>query len=188
MPSNTEAVNQALEKYRAYLETLTFIQIDPRLRGKFGWSDIIQVTLIEASRILERIQAMDSQGQKRLLCHMLVNNLRDVIERWRTEARNIGRERSLDDAAEQSSYRLREWIADEESTLITKLIEHESKLRVLAALSQLPEREREALVLQQYHGRKLAEIAEHLGCTVNAVAGLQARGRAHLRKLLGDLE
>ena len=53
MPRNTDAVNQALEKYSAYLETLTLIQIDPRLRGKFGWSDVIQGTLIEASRDLE---------------------------------------------------------------------------------------------------------------------------------------
>jgi hypothetical protein len=29
-----DAVNQALEEFRAYLETLTCIQIDPRLRGQ----------------------------------------------------------------------------------------------------------------------------------------------------------
>jgi hypothetical protein len=33
MPSNAEAVNQALREFRAYLETLSFIQLDPRLRG-----------------------------------------------------------------------------------------------------------------------------------------------------------
>jgi RNA polymerase sigma-70 factor (subfamily 1) len=188
MPSNTEAVNKALEMFRGYLETLTFIQIDPRLRGKFGWSDVIQGTLIEASRTLERIEAMDPEDQKRLLRHMLVNNLRDEIDRWRTEGRNVGREQSLDEAADQSSCRLRDWIIAEESTAREKLIEEERKLRVLAALSELPEREREALTLQQYHGWKLAQIAEHLGCTTNAVAGLQAHGRARLRELLGDLE
>jgi RNA polymerase sigma-70 factor (subfamily 1) len=188
VPSNTDAVNQALERYRAYLETLTLIQIDPRLRGKFGWSDVIQGTLIEASRDLERIEAMDPEDQKRLLRRMLLNNLRDEIDRWRTKRRNVGREWSLDEAAEASSRRVCGVLAAEESTPSKKLIKQEEALRVLEALSQLPEREREALTLQQYHDWKLAQIAEHLGCTTNAVAGLQARGRARLRKLLSDLE
>jgi RNA polymerase sigma-70 factor (subfamily 1) len=188
VPSNTQAVNQALEKYRAYLETLTFIQIDPRLWGKFGWSDIIQKTLIEATRALESIEAMDPEDQRRMLRRMLLNNLRDEIAHWRTKGHDVGRERSLDEAAEQSSSRVGASIAAEESTPSEKLMEQERKLRVLVALSQLPAREREALTLQQYHDWKLTQIAEHLGCTTNAVAGLQARGRARLRKLLGDLE
>jgi RNA polymerase sigma-70 factor (subfamily 1) len=188
VPANTGAVNQALEKYRAYLETLTHIQVDPRLRGKFGLSDIIQNTLLEASNTPERIAAMDSAAQKRWLRCMLLNNLKDEIERYFTKGRNVRRERSLDEAAEESSRRVCGVLAAEESTPSEKLIKQEEALRVLEALSQLPERERESLVLQQYHGWKLAQIAEHLGCTTNAVAGLQARGRARLRELLSDLE
>src|SRR6516162_7553304 len=40
-----EAVNLALEEYRAYLETLKNIHIYPRFRQKFGMSDIVQITL-----------------------------------------------------------------------------------------------------------------------------------------------
>ena len=188
MPANTCAVNQALEKYRAYLETLTFIQIDPRLRSKFGLSDIIQVTLDEATGTVERIEAMDPEVQKRWLRRMLLNNLKDEIDHWHAQGYNVGRERSLDEAAEQSSRRLGDSIAAEESTPSEKLIKHEKEMRVLEALSQLPEREREALTLQHNHNWKLAQIAEHLGCTAKAVAGYQARGRARLRKLLSDLE
>ena len=45
--------------------------------------------------------------------------------------------------------RLRDWLAAEQSTPSGQLIEHERRLRVLEALSQLPEHEREALILQQ---------------------------------------
>jgi RNA polymerase sigma-70 factor (ECF subfamily) len=188
MHSPTGAVNQPLEKYRAYLETLTFIQIDPRLRGKFDLSDIIQVTLDEATGTVERIEAMDPEVQKRWLRRMLQNNLKDVIDHWHAQGYDVGREQSLDEAAEQSSRRLGASIAAEESTPSEKLIEQERKLRVLEAMSQLPERERKALSLQYDHGWKLAQIAEDLGCTMNVVAGLQARGRKRLRKLLSDLE
>jgi RNA polymerase sigma-70 factor (ECF subfamily) len=188
MPGSSDAVNQALEKYRAYLETLTFIQIDPRLRSKFGRSDIIQGTLIEASRSCERVDAMDSEDRKRLLTRMLVNNLRDEIDRWRTGGRNIDREKSLDEAAEESLSRLRGFLAAEESTPSEKLIKQEEALRLLEALSQLDARQREALVLQKYHGWTLAQIAEHLGCTAGVVAGLHARGLKRLRQLLPDME
>ena len=57
-------------------------------------------------------------------------------------------------------------------------------LRLLEALAKLDVRQREALILQQYHGWKLAQIAEHLGCTSGAVAGLHARGLKRLRQFL----
>jgi hypothetical protein len=56
MQPMSDADNQALQEFRGYLETLTFIQIDPRLRSKFDLSDIIQNTLLEAFRDLERMQ------------------------------------------------------------------------------------------------------------------------------------
>jgi RNA polymerase sigma-70 factor (ECF subfamily) len=177
-----------LQRFQVYLETLTFIQIDPRLRGKVGWSDIIQKTLIEAWQTLGRIEAMDSEDQKRWLRRMLLNNLKDEIDRFLTAARDVGRERSLEEAADESSFRLRDWLAAEESTPSGELIKQEERLRVLEAISQLPERQREALILQQYHGWTLAQIAEHLECTVNAVAGLHAHGLAKLRTLLADRE
>jgi RNA polymerase sigma-70 factor (subfamily 1) len=181
-------VNQALEEYRAYLETLTFIQIDPRLRSKFGRSDIVQQTLVEAVPNLEHLQALDDAGRKRLLRRMLVNNLLQEIDKWRAQARDPRREQSLDATADESSCRLQGWLAAEDTSPSELLARREKALRVLEALSHLPEREREALVLQQYHGWKLDQIAEHLECTTNAVAGLQARGRARLREPLGDLE
>src|SRR5262249_42037052 len=82
MKPPTDAVDRVLEEYRAYLETLKNIQIDPRVRQKFGMSDIVQITLVEASRDLERIQAMDTAGRKRWLRRMLMNNLLDEIRKF----------------------------------------------------------------------------------------------------------
>jgi RNA polymerase sigma-70 factor (subfamily 1) len=180
-------VNRTLGQYRAYLETLSWIQIDPRLRAKFGLSDLISRTLWEAYQALERIGAMDLDGQRRWLRRMLVNNLRDEVDRWVLPGRDVGLERPLREAAEMSSCRLREWEpAADESTPSERLRAQERALRLAEALAQLSERQREALVLQMWHGWKLAQIAEHLNCTVGAVAGLHARGLARLRQLVPD--
>jgi RNA polymerase sigma-70 factor (subfamily 1) len=184
VPRSADAVNEAMEQFRAYLETLTFIQIDPRLRSKFGLSDVVQATLLEAWHDLERIQTLDAEGRQHRLRRMLVNNLLETIERWRAGRRDARLEKSLEAAAAESSCRLQAWLVAEDSSPSERLAEQEEALRLLEALAQLDARQREALILQKYHGWTLAQIAEQLDCTVGVVAGLHARGLQNLRKLL----
>jgi RNA polymerase sigma-70 factor (subfamily 1) len=186
--SPAAACNQLLEEFRVYLETLTYIQIDPRLRSEFSLSDIIQNTLLEAWRDLERIQTLDADGRKRWLRKMLVHNLIDRIEYHRAGIRDFRLKESLEAALDESSCRLQKWLAVEDTPPAKRLVQEEDGLRLLEALSKLEPRQREALILQKYHGRTLAQIAEHLGCTMGAVAGLHARGLERLRQLLPDME
>jgi RNA polymerase sigma-70 factor (ECF subfamily) len=188
MPSNTEAVNHVLEEFRAYLETLTFIQIDPRLRSKFGLSDVVQHTLIEAWQDLESIGALDAESRKRWLRRMLVNNLLGQIKKFLARKRDCRLEQPLEAAAAASSSRLEKWLAIEDTSPGERLARQEDGLRLLEALAKLDPRQREALILQKYHGWTLAQIAAHLACTPGAVAGLHARGLKELRKHLPDLE
>ena len=187
MPCGPDADNQPWGEYRAYLKTLTFIQIDPRLRSKISMSDVVQDTLLKALPDRERIAALDADARKRWLRKMLVHTLLDEIDKWRAQQRDVGREKSLDDASAESSCRLQSWIVAEGTSPSGQAAQHEEALRLLEALSKLEARQREALILQRYHGWALAQIAAHLGCTTGAVAGLHARGLKELRKHLPDL-
>jgi RNA polymerase sigma factor (sigma-70 family) len=93
----------------------------------------------------------------------------------------------LEAAAAESSCRLQNWLAVEETSQGQRMVRQEEALRLVEALSQLDPRQREALILQKYHSWKLEQIAEHLGCTPGAVAGLHARALKALRKLLPDM-
>ncbi len=53
---------------------------------------------------------------------------------------------------------------------------NEQALRLAQALEQLPDAQREALVLQHWQDWSLAQIGEHLGRSPEAVAGLIKRG------------
>jgi RNA polymerase sigma-70 factor (subfamily 1) len=186
MSPSSDEVNRALGQYRAYLETLSFLQVDPRLRAKFGLSDVISRTLWEAYQGLARLEALGPDERRRWLRRMLCNNLRDEIDRWRTGGRDVAREQPLQAAAEASSCRLSAWLAADETTPSERLAEQERAFRLAEALAQLPERQREALILQKWHGWKLDQIAEHLQCTAGAVAGLHARALAALRSLIPE--
>jgi RNA polymerase sigma-70 factor (ECF subfamily) len=188
VPSNAAAVNEALEQFRAFLETLTFIQIDPRLRSKFGLSDVVQVTLLEAWPDLDRILALDAEGRKGWLRRMHMNNLLDTIEYWRNKGHDVDREQSLDAAADESALRIREILVAEDTSPSEHLARIEDELRLVEALSKLDVLQREALILQKYYGWTLAQIAEYMGCPPGAVAGRLARGLEKLRQHLPDME
>jgi RNA polymerase sigma-70 factor (ECF subfamily) len=188
MPAQPESTHRTLECYRAYLDCLTYIQVDPRLWRRFGWSDIVNQTLLEAHCDLDKLQKLDEADRNRRLRRMLVNNLLDRIEHERAEMRDYRREASLDAALSGSSCNLQQWLADDVAGPEGRVDAAERGARLADALSRLPQREREALILQKYHGWSLTQIAEHLGCTSGAVAGLHARGLKRLRQLLTEAE
>jgi RNA polymerase sigma-70 factor (ECF subfamily) len=188
MPDEAPSVGTALARYSAYLEALAAIQVSPRLRAKFGASDVIQETLMEALRDRDRLRAMGEPERLRYLRKMLLNNLRDQIALFTAQARDVDRERQLAEEADASSVRVGQWLAREETPPLERMERCERAERLLEALAELPERERQAVVLQRFHGWKLQEIADQLGCTIGAIAGLQARGLRRLRELLPDLE
>jgi RNA polymerase sigma-70 factor (subfamily 1) len=186
VPSNTEFVNQALEEFRAYLETLTFIPIDPRIQCKVRRSDVVQETWTKAWLRLDDILALDAEARQRLLSRMFKCTLLDKLREVTAACRDGRLERSLEQVAAESAYQLQGQLAADDTPPPGKLVEQEEKERLAEALAQLPEREREVLNLK-YKGWKLEEIAEHLGCPTNAVSGVYARGLARLRRFLRDL-
>jgi RNA polymerase sigma-70 factor (ECF subfamily) len=63
----------------------------------------------------------------------------------------------------------------------------EDSRRVLAAVQQLPGKQRAVLVLRHIEGLKVEEIAETLRMPVGTVKTMLFRGRRAVRKMVGDL-
>ena len=119
---------------------------------------------------------------------LLARNLVDGLRAFGRAKRDVARERSLHVAMEQSSQRLEAWLAAEQSSPSLKLDRHERAVQLANALAALPEAQREALVLQHWHGFSLAEIGQHMGRSPAAVAGLIKRGLRQLRGLLKEAD
>jgi RNA polymerase sigma-70 factor (ECF subfamily) len=183
-PANSS--DQPLERYRSYLHLLARLQTDPRLQAKIDLSGVVQQTLLEAYQALPRFQAQTGVPQAAWLRRILANNLADELRKLATAKRNRGRERSLEAALEESSVRLEGWLAADQSSPSQWAERHEQALRLAQALAGLPEAQREALVLQHWHGWSLAQVARHLGRTHAAVAGLIKRGLRQLRTVLEE--
>lgn len=178
-----ENPTQEWESFRAYLHLLGRLQIDARLQAKIDLSGVVQQTLLEAAKA--RPPVVHNAGQQAAwLRQILGRNLADEIRKLSTGKRDIAREVSLEAAVEESSSRLEAWLAADQSSPSEQAQRHEQALLLAQALDRLPEAQRDALVLQHWHGWTLTRIAEHLGRTPAAVAGLLKRGVQQLRKEL----
>jgi RNA polymerase sigma-70 factor (ECF subfamily) len=188
MSGEAESRDRALEQYREYLGMLARVQLDPRLRDKLDPSDVVQQTLLDAHRKQDQFRGQTEAERAAWLRQILARNLVDALRTFGRAKRDVARERSLEAAWEQSSQRLEAWLAAEQSSPSQKLQRHEQAVQLADALAKLPEAQREALVLQNWHGWSLAEIGQHMGRSPAAVAGLLKRGLKQLRGLLQESE
>ena len=176
-----EGEDRAPERYRAYLLMLARVQLDPRLRDKLDASDVVQQTMLEAHRQQDQFRGRTEGERLAWLRQILAHNLTDALRGFRRAKRDVGRERSLQQALDQSSARLEAWLAAEQSSPSQKAVKKEQMLRLAEAMETLPESQREAVQLHYWQGWSLAEIGEHLDRSAAAVAGLLQRGLKALR-------
>src|SRR5262249_57318434 len=97
--------------------------------------------------------------------------------------RDVRREQSLDDS-QGGQGPLKQQLDAGLSTPSEKAIRGEEELRLAEALATLPADQREAVRLRHLEGWALADIAQHLGRSPAATAGLIKRGRPALRPRL----
>jgi RNA polymerase sigma-70 factor (ECF subfamily) len=186
MSREAERGDRALDQYREYLTMLARVQLDPRLRDKLDPSDVVQQTLLDAHQKQEQFRGRTEAEKAAWLRQILAHNLVDALRGFGRAKRDVARERSLDVAVEQSSQRLEAWLVAEQSSPSQKFDRRERAVQLANALAALPEAQREALVLQHWHGFSLAEIGQHMGRSPAAVAGLIKRGLRQLRGLLKE--
>ena len=77
---------------------------------------------------------------------------------------------------------------DPEPSVLMRMAQTETSRAVAAAISELPERQRQAIVLRHFEAWSNPEIGEALDCSVEAVESLLARGRRTLAKKLNNVE
>ena len=114
--------------------------------------------------------------------------LADAQRALHRDKRDVDRERSLETELAESSARLASWLAADQSSPSQQAARNEQALQLADALAQLPDAQREAIVLYYWQGCSLAETAQQLGPTPAAVAGLLHLGLRTLRGLLIESE
>jgi RNA polymerase sigma-70 factor (ECF subfamily) len=175
-----------LERYGDYLRLMARLQLDPQLQAKLDASDVVQEALLQAHKHRDQFRGASEAELVGWLRTILANTLAGAARRYLTEARDLGRERSLQDSLEQSSARIESWLAAEQSSPSERVMRVEALVRLAGALAQLPAEQRQAIELHHLRGWQVAQIAQAMQRTKPAVMGLLFRGLKKLRELLGE--
>jgi RNA polymerase sigma-70 factor (ECF subfamily) len=173
------------ERYRDYLLFQGRLLLGGQFPGKVDLSGVVQQTLLEAHAELDRFRGLDVGQRAAWLGQLLANNLTDEVRRFRTAARDAGREQSLE-ALGESAARAEAWLAADQSSPSQRASRGEQLLRLADALARLPDDQRAAVELHHLGGLTIDEAAARLGKSFDAVVGLLYRGLRRLRELLAE--
>ncbi len=171
------------------LQLLAFINRNTgaSLKRKVEADDILQEVSSEAVRTLENTDLKDRDPFS-WLCHLAEQRIVDAHRRYfGSQKRDANREVALDGGSSTAS----------RAGLINLLIasmtspsqafsRNQKQMRMLEALSQLPEEQHTALRLRYLEGLSSKEVAQHLGKTDGAVRVMLTRAISRLQSLLGE--
>jgi RNA polymerase sigma-70 factor (ECF subfamily) len=172
----TREQTQSLERFRSYLHVVARLRLQGEQQKRIDPSAIVWQTLQEAARQCERLHDHTpteiANWLRKLLAHQLGAAFRTLHRADDADGRSLGK----------SSCRCPASGAENGSSAGTVEI-NDPAIPLAEALVQLPDDQREAILLQYWHGLTLAEIGARIDRSPVAVAGLLKRGLARLREL-----
>jgi RNA polymerase sigma-70 factor (ECF subfamily) len=181
---NAKAFDQLLTRHRPYLQQLVELRMDPLLRPRLDPSDVVQEAQLEAARRLESY--LDASPLPfRLWLRQLAQDRLLMMRRRHVKAarRSVSQEVSLPD---RSSLVLAQRLLSGGSTPSQRASQEELAQRVRQAVAQLPDADREVLLMRTFEGLSFEEVGYLLG--IEPAAARKRHGRALLRlhKILSD--
>ncbi len=186
MPRDGEVGLRPTESLREYLRLLARLQLGPKLRAEIDPSDVVQQTLLKAHEKRDQFRGTTDAEQLAWLRAILAREIADALRR--RGRRRPEQALSLEQAIEQSSARLDRWLEAEGPSASQKMMRQERLLEMVKAMATLPEDQRAALELRHLQGLSVPEVAEQLGKSLPAIAGLLHRGLKRLRGAMGEAD
>src|SRR5262245_12272542 len=181
------ARTRLLESFRPYLELLARTGIGAALRSKADAADLVQDTLLRAHQHFAQFRGAGEKQLAAWLRRILARCLADLGRRYReADARQVDRERSLQDALDASSASLGAMIAVRGNSPSQSAMRREMTVVLAEALAALPDDQREVLMMRSIQERDWPDVAGALQRSEGAARMLWARALKQLRPLIEE--
>jgi RNA polymerase sigma-70 factor, ECF subfamily len=174
--------------YRNYLAVIARPLLGKELAAKQDLSDVVHDTMLDAIEKFGSFRGTHRGELAAWLRTMLAHNVADRYRAKHRQKRDVRFERSIEAALDESSSRLNGFLVADQPTPSEQFVLVDKLARLANAVAELPDDQREAVTLHHLCAHKLSDVAEVMGKTVPAVAGLIRRGIQDLRQRLEDHE
>jgi RNA polymerase sigma-70 factor (ECF subfamily) len=177
-----EAKEELLDRHRPYLHRLIEVRLDLKMRARVDASDVVQEAQLEAVRRLDGY-LQEPPMPFRLWLRQIAYDRLLMLRRRHIQAarRSVERDVPLPD---HSSLLLAQQVLVGHSTPSAQLVQRELIRRVHQALGQLPQAEREVLIMRNLEGLSNRETAEALQSDPATVSRRYGRAVIRLREIL----
>ncbi len=152
------AIGELVQKYRNYLLLIANQERDLTLQNKVAPSDIVQESLLTAYQHFEKFVGDSEEELLAWLRQILLNDVCQARRTFRTQKRDIQRERPIAFA----SSGVDRAIADQRKTPRTKALADEETALLNQAMSQLSEEHRQVIRLRSWSELSFAKIGEQM--------------------------
>ena len=178
-----DAVGQLLELYRQYLRTIARRKLGSMLNPRLDVSDVVQQTMINAHEHFQGFAGNENaELQAWLRCILQCNISTAIRDHLYTKKRAMSLETSLEPSDPSHHGNGAKTPVSSSPSPSLQASQIEESLRLLDQLDRLPEDQATAVKLRYLECRSITEVADHLGRSVTAAAGLVKRGMQNLRK------
>jgi RNA polymerase sigma-70 factor (ECF subfamily) len=185
---DASARQQLLDRHRQRLLKMVAIRLDPRLAARVDPSDVVQDALVHADQKLDAYLRDRPVAFYPWLRRIAWERLVKCHRRHTARRRDVGREIAGPCLSDESVRELASHFLARGSSPSRHAERRELITRARAALQQLPERDREILVLRYLEHLSTAETAAVLEMTPGAAKLRHLRAINRLRDLLGSGE
>ena len=174
---DTKAVNRLCARHRSYLRQVIELRLDRSLRKRVDPSDLVQETLLEATRRLEDYFEREPMPFRLWLRKTAQQRVAMIHRKYfDVAARDVAREVPL---PEQSSMLLAKQLLEKGSSPSQHAERREMARRVRRAVAQLPEAHREIILMRTFECMSYQEVAYMLG--IEPATAKKRHGRALIR-------
>src|SRR5262245_40276018 len=157
MPGEVATIEVA--QFRDYLLLLARARLGRGANRKLEASDVVQKTLTKAIEKRGQFRGQSEAEMAGWLRQLLACTLADEFRHGGRIKRDTARVQSIEDELGESSSRLGNLLVSPQSTPSRAAARREDAVRLARALYQLPEAQREALVLRHLQGISMEEVA-----------------------------
>lgn len=173
-----QAIGNLTERYREYLLFIANADLDSGLKRKFGASDVVQQTLIQAYRHFEKFHG-ESETEfrgwiRKIVKNRILNARRSFLG---THRRSLNREIKLNDSGHGAA-----WLADPRPTPQASALVREMALELEKCLSQLSESHQKVLRMRNWQEMSFEKIGNAIECSPDAARKLWFRAFQKLQQ------
>ena len=180
-----DAINALLDRHRQSLRRLVRLRLDRRLAARVDASDVVQDVLLEAAGRLTEYLKQPTMPFHLWLRHLARDRIIDMHRRHRAAGkRSVEKEQRLGGFGDASSLQLAAALKDSELTPAAASLKKELEGQFLAALDELPEDDRDLLLMRHFESLSNSEVAAALGLSPAAAGMRHLRALRRLRAIL----